>query len=229
MKNTYKPGDAVYIKIVVLKKGIPEPDYTNAVVRHVFPSGVLCVEAATVPGSLEHGGLMYITEDRIIKPVGNCTEEAQSNKHGCGSCMRISDSEIFYVGTELTVGKITAMEWDKMYAGGMKFNINNEPDYWVAIEVAEKVQARKKLFQTEDGVDIYKGDKYIYVDKFWSIHECPGASGENKTSKKFTTRAAAKEYIVWNKPCLSFTDVEIYLDPAAMRPLQDFIRKKLGL
>ena len=60
------------------------------------------------------------------------------------------------------------------------------------------VEIIPKLFTTEDGVDIYKGDKCWYVNYLFTI--CGGNSQIDKSSKHdlfkwFSTKKAAQEYI----------------------------------
>lgn len=75
------------------------------------------------------------------------------------------------------------------------------------------------LFRTEDGVGIRKGDRYFVVENqllipYNTIREflC-GNSGAhlnfiNKPYFKiFSTREAAEEYLIMNKPCLSLKEV----------------------
>lgn len=85
------------------------------------------------------------------------------------------------------------------------------------------VEEKSVLFTTEDGVSIKEGDNYWFIwvkgkhlpnyqtlyhpyfvenaakldsDEYWS-----------KNAKFFSTKKAAENYIVCNKPCLSFNDV----------------------
>jgi len=67
--------------------------------------------------------------------------------------------------------------------------------------------AKEKLFTTEDGIDIYGGDKYSTVDSVWNVFkdcEYPYAS---KVGKIFSTKERAEEYVLMNKPCLSIKDI----------------------
>lgn len=73
------------------------------------------------------------------------------------------------------------------------------------------------MFTTEDGVDIMKGDKvyftcekysYNVVNIFDPEHDCALYScALNRTYKTFSTKEAAEEYIILNKPCLSINDI----------------------
>jgi hypothetical protein len=76
------------------------------------------------------------------------------------------------------------------------------------------------LFTTEDGVDIYEGDTYFGCGKWpdGSPSGCIKDSvatdtrldrkyGWNKTFKCFSTKEAAEEYVLMNKPVLSLNDL----------------------
>tara|TARA_R110000850_G_scaffold69665_2_gene154594 strand:- start:9036 stop:10010 length:975 start_codon:yes stop_codon:yes gene_type:complete len=75
----------------------------------------------------------------------------------------------------------------------------------------------KKLFTTEDGVDVFEGDVYYSIN---NILECStqqaiigtGGAMKDKLFKDFSTKEAAEKYILLNKPCLSINDVKLSLD-----------------
>ena len=77
------------------------------------------------------------------------------------------------------------------------------------INILENKIIKKRLFCTEDGVDIYEGDGYWKVSANFnksSVHSAKKTfRGEaiNCNSKYFKTSKAAEKYILMNKPCLS--------------------------
>lgn len=84
----------------------------------------------------------------------------------------------------------------------------------------EEKRKKKKLFTTEDGVDIYEGDQYVRLNlETWWFRKDESTIAHSSTpapdyylhNKEFSTIAAAKEYIIMNKPCLSIKDIENYI------------------
>ena len=74
------------------------------------------------------------------------------------------------------------------------------------------VPEAKPLFTTEDGVDIYRGDNYVYVviDDNYSIrgNQANVHCGKKDEHKYFSTREMAQVWVLMNKPCLSVMDVD---------------------
>lgn len=69
---------------------------------------------------------------------------------------------------------------------------------------------RKPLFVTEDGVEIFEGDKVACINKQTFEPTGYGTPVVNPKPNKFlyfSTKAKAEEYILYNKPCLSLNDV----------------------
>lgn len=104
-----------------------------------------------------------------------------------------------------------------------------DPRRYVEFEGIE--HTKKFLFTTEDSVDIFEGDSYYRVDisgvfGFWEVMGYFKAAGDgvynDKDAKYFSTREAAEEYIINNKPCLSFVEVS-----HALRGLSYFQAKNL--
>lgn len=90
-----------------------------------------------------------------------------------------------------------------------------------SVDLAEKYVEEnkpKKLFTTEDGVDIFEGDEFFRV---WNTNgelkrDSYRCFADNKYSAKmmiktcphFSTKEKAEEYILVNKPCLSIKDIK---------------------
>jgi len=82
----------------------------------------------------------------------------------------------------------------------------------VEILLSDLSKVKKPLFTTEDGVDIFEGDTYWWVTKltYWcNFTNNVKISFYHDTEKYwyFSTKEAAEEYILMNKPCLSLNDV----------------------
>lgn len=90
---------------------------------------------------------------------------------------------------------------------------------------------KEKLFCTEDGVNIYEGDKYwvARTDKYgilsmrWTSDLTPCVLDPHiipidrdlyakNGCLRFSSEEAAEEYILMNKPCLSINDIKYWLE-----------------
>jgi hypothetical protein len=149
------------------------------------------------------------------------------------SVKRLSDGEIFTVGDRVRLPnsrwenvntKIKSIKLD--HVGKVVFTIiDNDSKKQVDYPMFESFQhVSKPLFVTEDGKEIYEGDKYyiLYTQEYttdssgnyaWSIEELTAYKGINYKHciehgiLRFSTEKAADEYILMNKPCLSINDV----------------------
>jgi hypothetical protein len=171
------------------------------------------------------------------------------------SIKRLSDGEVFTVGNkvrdsltdELTGNKVQTISY---------FNHGSCPDrtpyftvYFESGTTAplSTITKLKPLFTTEDGVEIFEGDKYFVVAKNY-IYESTCCSEyeyqafelieKEKDIKQynwdnfwsFSTKAKAEEYILYNKPCLSLNEVKDYLfSKGAINNLKEFTKNKLKI
>jgi len=88
---------------------------------------------------------------------------------------------------------------------------------------------KEKLFCTEDGVDIFEGDVY-WKNNGWLNVKIFIAHNKMKVSdfnidKKFSTKEAAEEYVLMNKPCLSINNVLNLLEFDYSKKLKHNLRK----
>ncbi len=111
----------------------------------------------------ENGGGVYKSDE--FKEVYNGNKETfltcflNSGSWNIHSIKRLSDGEIFTVGDDCEFGKLT----------GFVLNGNSIMTQTVSCKWSSCLQFLKKvkqpLFKTEDGVDIYEGDRYYYMNK----------------------------------------------------------------
>jgi hypothetical protein len=138
----------------------------------------------------------------------------QINNHN-GYCIhsvkRLSDSEIFTVGD-----KVNSRSFENqtiisfmMFQDGFSIELS---DVECDLDCLKKL--KQPLFTTEDGVDIFEGDKFYCVSTpyKWEIIKRIGGDGlaikEEWIRKRcFLSKEKAEEYILMNKPCLSINDV----------------------
>ena len=123
------------------------------------------------------------------------------------SVKRLSDGEVFTLGDELTCGVIL-----RFYLGwaGMEAHFTNGNG--ATLQTIQKVKPKLPLFTTEDGVEIFNDTSYWQVEVLPPTYKIFGASTlkegngslhyNHNSIKKFSTKTAAEQYVLWNKPVL---------------------------
>lgn len=110
--------------------------------------------------------------------------------------------EIFSLEVKGSTLRASGSETEASYKGGCQGYIEEELEHLTKIE---------KLFTTEDGVDIYEGDSYwrVDVEEFivYPKETAKGREDDDMVFANYSTRQAAEEYILMNKPCLSINDL----------------------
>jgi hypothetical protein len=169
----------------------------------------------------------------ISKEKGHCLL-SQAGLNICGiitihSIKRLSDGEIFTVGDIDNFGKITGFVIRENKIVSQYYRIGD----WQWLSSIQHI--KKPLFTTEDGVDIFEGDKYFQIGIKFNNIECE-AYDENNFAESliiFSTKEKAEEYILMNKPCLSIEEVmNISYNPAesytsSSRKLKELVKSKL--
>lgn len=173
------------------------------------------------------------------------------------SVKRASDGEIFSIGDFIKLYKgVTIIEsldivnntivikgkldqslvYEYKEYAQLKSNLN-----WLksclSITLKNAVKARQVLFTTEDGVNILEGDNFYLVTKeldlkYWEASKMESYSANIsylKSKKVFSTKEAAEEYILLNKPCLSYKEVMQFSTTFESIPLKDLVKSKLNL
>jgi len=137
------------------------------------------------------------------------------------SVKRLSDGEIFTIGDILEVrGKKDApLKWINNCYDSIQIGTG----YSMVVGLNEIQHSKKPLFTTEDGVDIFEGDKLFSVNSCFRInkHKINNVGYDelcnenchqitNNPCKEYTyfsNKEAAEEYILMNKPSLSLKEV----------------------
>lgn len=153
------------------------------------------------------------------------------------SIRRLSDNVEFKIGDVLVSGcgkqKIIAISIDKY----------NEKNIWLHYFTDKysqctyrlnEVKKAEKLFTTEDGIDIFEENPYTYVHLHsWHIDHAIANKTFNSIncksaySKYFSTKEAAEEYVLINKPCLSINDLKGIFDYFGNRGNNEYMLKQL--
>ena len=135
------------------------------------------------------------------------------------SVKRISDNKIFTIGDSYEDLII-----EKMFMS-------------VAGDILTTYKPKQLLFTTEDGVDIFEGDTVYYIETEEEPELCfkvnkykikyPGRFISDKSLHSFSTKEKAEEYILLNKPCLSYGDVQEYLKVKDCNKVLDLAQSKI--
>jgi hypothetical protein len=149
------------------------------------------------------------------------------------SVKRLSDGEVFSIGDN-----IDSLNNCPIY----RIEIIDEPlkvkGIWFfysagtcSLGVAKKV-IKNPLFTTEDGVSIFENDKYYFISNGFQVVKSFAENLEFlSSSKTFSTKEKADEYVLLNKPLLSLTDVKDlfikYRVELTLERLKSLIKSKL--
>jgi hypothetical protein len=204
------------------KRNAPKPEYEITAVRYK-PTGAV------------------YTQNQHVPDVAYCL--SRPDIYEIYTIKRTRDGEEFSIGDSFCVPEYS----DKVFQIG-KFSPNRyHEDVWMAVakdsEVHQwtpgylrKVEVKKPLFTTEDGVEIFEGDTFYEVStERWEVmaESEPHKPPYDQYYKYFSTEKAARNYVVCNKPCLSFNDVwmqfkdDHILMSASKGQLQNLVEQKL--
>lgn len=130
------------------------------------------------------------------------------------SVRRLSDNEVFKVGDDIQQGEITGIFIGKY---GLDIDVCKNDKYYdrYTLWQLKKIEKRKPLFTTEDGVDKYSGEECVLVKvktlEISGWYNLPKnldkLAWDFNSYKHFHSRDAAQEYVLMNKPLLSVNDV----------------------
>lgn len=166
------------------------------------------------------------------------TEKRMCNgtTHYIYSIKRLSDGEIFTIGDRIKL-KNNEFSFDKLfkfdiYNTTLVINIENKTGEYPKLKSIEHY--KKRLFTTEDGVDIFNGGTYYtvnYTDNFQLNKGSAIRTFEKNifNYKYFSTKEKAEEYTFWNKPCLSLRDVFANTRIPSRKILIQRVQEKLKL
>lgn len=138
------------------------------------------------------------------------------------SVKRLSDGEVFTVGDEVMAGdfispnqgykNIINTKITSFYEQSRGMWLRTAGGTW---NIKEVVKSKRPLFTTEDGKERFVGDEIWVVRPslnygidFYKLWE---GFAHNGLHKIFSTKEAAEEYVLMNKPCLSVKDVANHL------------------
>lgn len=155
------------------------------------------------------------------------------------SVKRLSDGEVFTVGDKLQYSTfVHTIESFKIIDNILYYTTNSGKDMWSNFKTWTK--SKQPLFITEDLVEIYIGDTIYGAcltgiqpdEQIRKLTIRPLHIGGLPTNRKwFSTKEAAEEYILMNKPFLSVTDLERVCNPGtySLTRLLEIAKEKLKI
>lgn len=133
------------------------------------------------------------------------------------SVKRLSDNEVFSIGDKINFrglyGNSSEHKYDTIKGFELKQDGSLGVRYHNGLVGIEKIQKYKEpILTTEDGVNIFQGDSYYYVNKNNFYIDFVVSADKKFDSKKedmldFKHKEKAEEYILMNKPLLSLNDL----------------------
>lgn len=149
------------------------------------------------------------------------------------SVKRLSDGEIFTVG-DVVEYKVSEKISYKEIVTIKKFHEEKDNIFissttstrWCFLNEQVKNLKRKHLFTTEDGVDIFTGDKYYKVsDDFNTCYTYKATKYKHDFERRsFSSIEAAEEFIIMNKPCLCINDIK---DKKTIQNLINYVKSQI--
>lgn len=134
---------------------------------------------------------------------------------------RLSDGEVFTIGDEVYFFNGEQMEpevnsWiiDHFFIREKDGQLLARSKSHFEVEYIDnflfKVKAKRPLFTTEDGKEIFEGEIYYEISENYELRQSV-ASGfkvsEKHTKNYFSTKEKAEEWVLINRPCLSVKDL----------------------
>lgn len=158
------------------------------------------------------------------------TEDKRYLGYSIHSVRRLPSGEIFSVGDKVIhvdgSYKEVITGFAPSFNGAMFFYFEEEKIHVKDLKNFLKAPIQepkpKKLFTTLDGKDILIGDEFWYLEN-WSARRGVANTLHAGAFPTYSTKEAAKEYIILNKPCLSISElkkfkgsnsriIEVYVD-----------------
>jgi len=177
---------------------------------------------------LNSGLLMYERSKNVFINGGHhvTIEWALDNDFYIYSVKRLSDNEVFTIGNKFTGNAgcdLTIKSFEIDVSDIKVWSV--EYGYWPLRSIKKRVP----LFKTEDGVYIYEDMKYWCVAGVWrtpSVHVCDKDTMKHPREgfKYFSTKEKAEEWIIENRPTLSFADIRWAIHAEDMDRVRDQVR-----
>jgi len=161
----------------------------------------------------QSNGLYTVDCNKILYDEDQLLRDANVTIH---SVKRVSDNKIFTVGDKVKHWVSSITRYNKWIISSIEVKNGIVKLYsgtGFHMSLQEVTKREDSLFTTEDGVDIYRGDRYYMVRKLtnYNIDSMIAHSDSGKEKSRYTyfsTKEKAEEYIEENKPRYSKKDIK---------------------
>lgn len=162
---------------------------------------------------------------KLLSTIGGATLEfmLKNSFYNIHSVKRLSDGEIFTVGDKINYKVVSTSKRKRTLTSKINsfyIDLNNNLRVNFDLDrintstnchLNDLLKVKNPLFRTEDGVEIFEGDKTCWINNWTVTNFADWKRNNNEKELHFSTKEAAEEYILMNKPCLSLNDVfEVY-------------------
>jgi len=168
------------------------------------------------------------------RPVSNRNLEYCLKYYHIHSVKRLSDGEIFTISDKLhiTFNKPNIIKELISFEITDHLYLKLKDSLGTVITTMNNLEKPKTpLFISEDGVNIFEGDTIFGINTYWEIFShCSGLPNKIKNWGKnpiFSTKEKTEEYILMNKPCLSYGEVQEYLKVKDCNKVLDLAQSKI--
>jgi len=195
--------------------------------NQVFTVGDKIDRIATINGCYKNNaikGFSISNRDELIVSLGKQIDDTYYGSKGCNLSIISHSKEEKILTTEdgvdmydfqdvyfIVENWATINNYNVYYTAVTKSSSTTNNLYFSTKEKAQEyIKINKPLFKTEDGVNMFKGQKCWILDKvhnydYYSfILDNTHISGKNM----FSTKEKVEDYVLHNKPCLSLNDVK---------------------
>ena len=172
--------------------------------KNISGKGDYCVDPEYIWYETSKGNGKWSRKGHITGPY--TTDEINNHSGYCiHSIKRLSDGEVFTVGDDTNKGTIVSFQ---NYTTTCHCRVKRGKFDIYDGDINSLKHVKQPLFTTEDGVDIYKGDNVVPVnlDSLKILYSTPirtCKSLKDGNYKHFSTKEAAKQWIIENKPIYS--------------------------
>jgi len=190
------------------------PEFWEKVVKKEYK--ILSFKCVSGYIFVEGAGTEWVNIER--KPKLGSTYESLLKNTSIYKIKRLADDKIFTVGDKVDstisdLGRATDITGFKIIDNKLKVGLRHLGYYSLSTIILPK----EPLFTTEDGYEVFEGDKVTSVCKedlrISGTYLTTSINKENQIWDgsdgylQFSTKEAAKEWILMHKPCLSINDV----------------------
>jgi len=201
------------------------PEYWEEVVEKEYEILSIIFESSNRIDTLRENGLYAISTGSNKQETGKYSIDCYYLGWEIHSVKRLSDGEVFTIGDEI-------IDEDLGVCSIRGFKIINNKMHIIYLDydypLEKTIKHKQKLFTTEDGVDIYEGNKYWCINikdfNYWASI-CKSKTQLHKDYRAFSTEKAAENYIKCHKPVLSYNDVsKIMIDYNGDFSFREFLK-----